>query len=266
MYNFSTLEGKSENKGSSFGLIFNGHDFEEVIPGFRTLAVSGRGLIGRNLEAPNVPGRDGSVLMESRLAPRDIGVKYVIEAESTDDLRRSYEKMNVLLNVELGTIKFKDDIQYHYKGSLSKATENDEVTNSVIGYLGFYCPAPFKYKEPVTVTGLNPSYELPEDYYGTKGDSAGLLADFSFKATATAPIVKLNNSLGQFIEIGPVTNGRTYQLILSGERVSVIENGMKKMSLLSITAGVESFVIKHGILYTLSTGGQLTAKFTEVRL
>lgn len=266
MYNFSTLEGMSNIDGSSFGLIFNGQDFESTIPGFRTLSVSGRGLVGRTLEVVPAPGRDGSILTDSRLTPREIGVKYVIEAENSDDLRRAYEKMNSLLNIESAPIKFRDDPLYHYIGSLSKTTENDEITNSVIGFLGFYCPSPFKYKEPVTITGSAPSYVLPADHYGTKGDSAGLLADFTFQATATLPVVKLNNSLGQFIQIGPVTSGRTYQLILSGDKVNIIENGMRKMTLLSITSGVETFTIRKDLTYSLSTGGQLTAKFTEVRL
>lgn len=266
MYKFTTLEGVSQLDGSSFGLIFNGQDFESVIPGFRTLSVSGRGLISRNVQSLPVPGMDGEILTESKLTPREIAVSYVIDATSSEELRRSYEKMNSLLNVPTAKIKFKDDPLYYYDGTVTQTTEDNEITNSVLGSISFYCPSPFKLKDPVTITGTAPKFELPPDYYGIKGAVSKLLADFTFQATATLPIIKLNNSLGHSIEIGPVISGRTYQLLLSGDRVNVIENGMRKMTLLSITSGVEKFKVQPGITFTLSNGGTLTAKFTEARL
>lgn len=267
MYGFTKLDGGALiSPVSSVGLIFNGIDLESIIPGFRTLSIKGRGMIGRTLEIVKRLGGDGDVLLSSNLPSRTIGVKYVLESKDNTGLRKAFERLNAILHTkEEVSISFRDDTTCYYKGILETSGEEEETSNIIKGELVFYCPTPFKYKLPVTKTGVNPVFNSYGGNDPKDSGVAGLFANFSFTSNVNAPNVRIQNSKGQFIELGPVVSGKTYKLILH-DRISIFENSFRKMSLLKITAGVENFQIEPGISFSLSTGGNISVEFTEVRL
>ena len=261
MYQFKNLiDLVVDTHESSFGLIFNGKYIEQEISGFMTLVVSGRGLVGREIKTSSAPGADGENLDYSNLPGRMIDVKFRLTAEDSSSLRRKYERLNTLLHTKTAkAIQFRDDPTRHFKGILSGISEEEETSNTIKGEISFYCPTPFKYSDPITKSGT--SILLPG------GDNAyKVLADFSFVPTAPAALVRIFNGYGESIAIGPVVAGATYKLTTSTDRVEVKENGIKKMTLLSIEAGVETFRIEPDLVFTLSTVGVLTGNFLELRL
>lgn len=259
MYEFTTLTGIAPSTGSSFGLIFNGFDLETSIPGFRTLTIEGRGMIGREIKSVSPPRRDGQILEYSNLPPRDITVNYSIKGDDASSLRRRYEELNAILHQSnLSEIKFKDDPGFHYKGILYRIREDDEDSNQIKGQIGFYCPMPFKYSDPVTKSGTTVTY--PNNDY-----LIGVLGRFSFTANASLSTIKIQNDVGDSITIGPVVSGRNYILDI-GDKINIYENGIRKIALLTITAGVERFRVEPGLIYSLSNGGSLQIEFREIRL
>lgn len=245
---------------SSFGLVFNGRIIEQELPGFLTLVVSGRGLVGRELKTSSAPGADGERLDYSNLPSRMIDVKFQLDAEDDATLRLKYEHLNALLHTKTAqTIQFRDDPGRYFVGILSGIREEEETSNTIKGEISFLCPTPFKYSDPIVKSGA--SVVQPGGNHAYK-----LLADFSFTPTSSAALVRILNGYGESIAIGPVVAGSTYTLITSGDRVVAKENGLKKMTLLSIEAGVETFRIEPDSAFTLSTGGALTVTFQELRL
>lgn len=261
MYQFNTLDAIPDPRTeSSVGLIFNGIDLEAVTPEFLTLTVSGRGLIGRDLTSTPVPGRDGTVPTDSTLPARFIQVKYQLSAESNAHLRDTYERLNALLHSkDEAPIRFRDEPDCYFMGSLSAVSEPEESSNILVEELQFYCSRPFKYQDRQPVSGASINHP-------TRANLFGLMADFSFTPTANAAEIRVRNSLNQSIGIGPVVAGREYKLLLTKDRPEIRENGIRKMTLLSIESGLETFQVKPGLSYNLSTGGSLTATFKELRL
>lgn len=257
-YNFRKYDdlGIRNIPGSSFGLIFDGTDLEKQIEGFQTISVSGRGLLPRSVNLKSVSGTDGKVFSYSNMPERVIGVKYLLSAGSSEELRRKYSELNMILHGKAEKeIKFKDDLDYSFYGSLSGINEGEESSNEMLGEFFLICSKPFKYSyEKGVMNG-----EIPADPYSIKVHS-----NFTFPVSVAAGSVTFSNSLGDSVSIGPVVVGQ-YSLKF-GDKVEVFENGIRKMALLSITEAAESFRILTGVTYTVSNGAPVTGVYRVLRL
>lgn len=161
LYGFRDTTDTSGALGSNLpseAVNFNGKFLENEIPGYRTLTVSGRELIGSEFKAKEIEGLDGTIWKEKYLKPRTITVKYQINASSNKEFRDAYNKMNLLLSGEQVKIYFNDETDKYFIGT---KTSNDEVeggTNYVIGEIEIYCSDPRKYstteKEFVATDGV----------------------------------------------------------------------------------------------------------------
>lgn len=161
LYGFRDTTDTSGALGSNLpseAMNYNGKFLENEIPGYRTLTVSGRELIGSEFKAKEIEGLDGTIWKEKYLKPRTITVKYQINASSNKEFRDAYNKMNLLLSGEQVKIYFNDETDKYFIGT---KTSNDEVeggTNYVIGEIEIYCSDPRKYstteKEFVATDGV----------------------------------------------------------------------------------------------------------------
>lgn len=148
LYGFRDTTDTSGALGSNLpseAMNYNGKFLENEIPGYRTLTVSGRELIGSEFKAKEIEGLDGTIWKEKYLKPRTITVKYQINASSNKEFRDAYNKMNLLLSGEQVKIYFNDETDKYFIGT---KTSNDEVeggTNYVIGEIEIYCSDPRKY-------------------------------------------------------------------------------------------------------------------------
>lgn len=148
LYGFRDTTDTSGALGSNLpseAMNFNGKFLENEIPGYRTLTVSGRELIGSEFKVKEIEGLDGTIWKEKYLKPRTITVKYQINASSNKEFRDAYNKMNLLLSGEQVKIYFNDETDKYFIGT---KTSNDEVeggTNYVIGEIEIYCSDPRKY-------------------------------------------------------------------------------------------------------------------------
>ena len=148
MYDFKNIDELGELAQSSIQTVFNGNNLDTVIPGFRTLNVNGRALIGQELEIIKVPAKDGAILTENRIEPREITVSYVLVADSNEDFRERFNRLNLVLHtVEPKELLFTDELKYSFKALLHSADVIEESNNTVKGSFTFLCLDPFKYSE-----------------------------------------------------------------------------------------------------------------------
>mgnify|MGYP000879610102 FL=1 len=157
---------------TSLKTIFNGKTIEDEIPGFITLSVKGRGLIGCSIESKKIPGADGKFLVSSTLEPREIVVKYLLQ-NNNSNFRENFNKLNLLLQSKKEHIlKFSDELDYYFKAILKGADEIDETSNTIVSTFTFICHDPYKYQvvksdngvDNVTITKLpnNPNKVIPK--------------------------------------------------------------------------------------------------------
>lgn len=180
MYNFIDVTEVSEgNLLPSEALKLNSEYIENLIPGYRTLAVSGREALSPELSTYESGVRDGSSLLNRRYPARTIVVKYQLMAETSEAFREAYNQLGKILNVENAEMIFNDEPDKFYIGTPSLIDEVDPGTNAVVGEIEFLCLDPFKYS--VVEYEAEPSLDESSvliDYNGTYKSFPVLEADF----------------------------------------------------------------------------------------
>ncbi len=140
---------------STESISINGTALETLITGFRTLSVGGRELLSRRMVVDRISGRDGVLLRETSLEPRDLDVEYLLQASSASDFRAKFNLLNSTLQGQELKVTFADEPNYFYKGVFNKATSVPRGRNSVVSSFIIHCADPYKYKELTPLTGVN---------------------------------------------------------------------------------------------------------------
>lgn len=133
----------------SEAMSYNGVYLENVIPGYRTLSVSGRELMSKEITDRSVPGVDGSEWLSERYPSRTITVRYQLIAKSNKAFRDAYNELNRILDAEQVKIIFADEADKYFIGTKSTNKDVSPGLNSVIGEISIYCTDPRKYSSVI---------------------------------------------------------------------------------------------------------------------
>ena len=146
-YSFvDTVAGQGGSAGlPSEAMKYNGVYLENEIPGYRTLYVQGRELMGAEVRDKQITGLDGSVYYGKTYPPRTIVVGYQLIADDNAAFRDAYNKMNQILDAEQVQIIFADETDKYFVGTKIGNTDPDPGANAVVGEIEIYCADPLKY-------------------------------------------------------------------------------------------------------------------------
>lgn len=184
---------------------FNGLFLEEVVPGYRTETVSGRGDSSISLEEYTNKLLDGANIVGRKVNTREFQIVFGIVNDTIQGIRRAENKINAtILQGEL-KIEFQDEPSMFYKGYVT-SVQYEEVDSSGTGdffergTIVFHRSDPYKYSETkhVSKTFTKNNDTLEFDYDGL----------FPAKPTITVNMKSLNSlfavsdKLGNVIEIG----------------------------------------------------------------
>lgn len=203
MYKFvDTTESQSGSNLPSEALEFNGKYIEEMIPGYRTLHVSGREMIGNELTDMEVGITDGSRYQYRRYLPRTITVTYQLMAETNEKFRAAFNKLNEILSAEEARLIFRDEPDKYFIGTRADAGDVPTGTNNVIGEFDIYCVDPFKYsvKEYEVTPNLDNGLTIGENYHGTYKAFPTLIADIK----SSCGFIAFLNEREKILQIGDV--------------------------------------------------------------
>ncbi len=146
MYKFvNTTEQPDSALLPSEALRFNGEWLEDIIPGYRTLYVTGRELLESEIISQQVGLADGSRYQGKRHPSRTITVTYQLVAENATAFRVAYNKLCGVLDAENAELIFNDEPDKYFIGTKADAREVDPGRNQVVSSIDFYCADPFKY-------------------------------------------------------------------------------------------------------------------------
>lgn len=162
-------------------LSINGTYIENVIPGYRTLTVSGRETMAQEIKEAEVGRHDGAFFQYRRYPTRDIVVKYQILAGSNSAYREAFIKLNELLDFEEGQLIFADEPDKYFTGTPTDVDLPEPGLNNAVGEFTLHCEDPFKYS--TTEKTVNMSSDENGDYFavtysGTHKAYPRLEADF----------------------------------------------------------------------------------------
>ena len=78
----------------------NGEYLENIVPGYRTLSVSGRELLESEISTLSIAGINGEQYLQRRHPARILTIKYQINADTCEEFREAFNTLNKALNVE----------------------------------------------------------------------------------------------------------------------------------------------------------------------
>lgn len=145
LYEFKDTIGVSEGITlPSEAMQINGEYIEDVIPGYRTLQVSGRESLAPELDLLET-AQDGARLKNKRYPPRTITVKYQLCCESPEAFRQAYNDLGRILNCTDAELIFNDEQDKYFTGTPYKLGEVPAGKNNVVSTFEILCIDPFKY-------------------------------------------------------------------------------------------------------------------------
>lgn len=171
MYEFIDTSA-TQQTGSSLpaeALSINGQYIENIIPGYRTLHVSGRELLGSEITDLEIGNSDGSRYQSKKYRPRTITVTYQLLAANDAAFRTAFNKLNHILDVEEAQLVFADEPDMYFVGTKAEVGDVTPGTNKVVGEIEFYCTDPFKYslEEQEMTPVLDDNLTFFVEYEGT---------------------------------------------------------------------------------------------------
>lgn len=135
---------------------YNGTWLDTTIPGFRTLNVSGRELLTKEVREKSIPGIDGNTYLGSDVPPRTITVRYALTAPTALMFRERYNKLMSILNAEQVQVIFNDEPDKYFVGTATGGENPEPGRLSVVGEIEIHCSDPFKYsvvEKSIPITG-----------------------------------------------------------------------------------------------------------------
>ena len=171
MYNFIDVTQVATNDLPAEALKLNGEFLENVIPGYRTLAVTGREALAKNLTSFTTGIRNGSTLQSTRFPDRIITITYQLITSSAEAYREAYNLLAGLLTLDDSELIFNDEQDKFFIGTCSNISIPDGGRNAVTGTIEFTCNDPFKYsmtEYTATPTGDGGIYTWKDDFLTEK--------------------------------------------------------------------------------------------------
>lgn len=124
---------------------YNGEYLDEVIEGFRTLYVSGRESLDREVKEQTIPGVIGSRYSQSLYGTRDIEVGYQLLCQTPEKFRQAYNLLNTKLAKEQVRVIFNDEKDKYFIGTATNTGDPDPGRLCVTGVIRIHCSDPLKY-------------------------------------------------------------------------------------------------------------------------
>ncbi|UQS82610.1 phage tail family protein [Bombilactobacillus folatiphilus] len=125
---------------------------EDLIPGYRTLQVTGRELTAYKLTEETPSGMDGSIVTNQVWPSRDIKIKYLLNSDTPYDFRQKYNKLMYFLSNQTLTFNFKDEADYFFYGGLSDVDTPEGGQSEVVSDFTLHCPSPWKFSDVKSLT------------------------------------------------------------------------------------------------------------------
>lgn len=172
-YSFRDLGPAADNEVELLpfeAMTFNGVTIEKVIPEYQTLQVMGRELMGQTLDTLKVGQQDGERIQGHSIPPREITVKYQINADSPERFRAIFYELNQILSGVDNKFYFADDPEKYFVGTLEEASVPDGGKLQVVSDFTILCNDPYAY-----------SVNEDEFSFADKATTQTFLSDFNGK-------------------------------------------------------------------------------------
>lgn len=225
MYNFRDVTDRQEvlTKKPSEAISLDGTYLDETVPGYTTISVSGRESLEYEITEESRPvGVDGMDYFGKRQEGRTLTVRFSLFAKTAVEFMERFRKLKNFCRGENRIIRFADEPNAHYTGTLMAIEEPDPGRLNVIGEMVFYCADPYLVSDVVTtVTAVQEDGKLVAHI---DNDGSGeVYPIYRVKNVAENGYIGIVHPSGAF-EMGNIeeADGEDYQ---EGERLFITNDG-----------------------------------------
>ena len=132
------------NNASDEAISIDGTYIEDAVAGYRTLSVSGRESLAYTITDEDRPvGTDGMEYYGKRQQSRTITVRFELSAPSASAFMARYRKLKDFCKGEGRKLRFADEPNAHYTGTLSSVDAPEPGSLRVVAEMAFYCADPY---------------------------------------------------------------------------------------------------------------------------
>lgn len=141
----------STKNASGEAVSLDGVYIEDKIEGYRTLSVQGRESLEYDVTDKDRPvGMDGMEYFAKRQKSRIITIRYELQAYSASDFMARYRKLKNFVKGEDREIRFADEPNAHYTGTILAIDPPEFGRLSVVSEMRFYCADPYLVSDLIT--------------------------------------------------------------------------------------------------------------------
>lgn len=159
LYKFIDVNEAGLQSLASIQVIINDYNLDTDLCGYRTLNVSGRSVVGRNIETfkyssrktqgsksnrANFNNRGSNVFFGSDLQEAIIEVEFLLEGRNNKEFRQRLSQLANILHQEQAQWVFTDDPMYYYMGTISEMADFKEDMNTIKSTFKIVCVDSFK--------------------------------------------------------------------------------------------------------------------------
>lgn len=242
MYGYSKLEKHNDIVAiePSDNMSINGTPVNEIVDGYRQLSVSGRGLIGQEVKTTSIAGRRGVWIEEISEPSRVLEIKYQLEAETSEELRDKFDKLNLFLRTTNNSSKtlevtFKDEPNFTYFAIFSGADNFEENSKSIVSRFSLLVPDGYKksrLKNSVGQIELTGAFEvMPEKIVVT--------------TTKTTNVVRITNGRQTISFTGAYDANQDITILFETEEVKATYKNRSILSELDLFSDLENFKVRN---------------------
>lgn len=234
-----------------------GVPIENMIDGYQTLNVTGRELFARSINSESNTSLEGAIFKSANYPSREIEIAYQLKANSDQEFREKYQKLNLILSNPQFKFYFFDDVQYFWTGTVSSADKVEPGRNWVKGSFTINCSSPFKRLIEATIYhGIgNIRINEPIDF-PTVPDSIELIVSKDSTTQIISNGKQSINLSGNF--------KKADKLVIEPEKSVITLNGNNALSMLNLDSDFENFRVITGT--TVYADGELTVKVRRLAL
>lgn len=257
MYDFKDMLPRAEPVGDNLpleALCYAGKWLDREIPEFETLVVEGRGGFERDINAPERVGNDGDLYLNSRVKSRKISVTFRLQCATIDQYNKAVTKLNQLTYAANVEVKFADDPEYHYIGTVENITF-DKPLLSTLGKIEINCSDPYKYSTPKTIVATSAPVTIMDNEL-TYPQTPKIV---EFTPNNSIPYFEMRTNAGKDFLLNE-TIGAGVKLTIDFTTLTVKVGSTKRMMSLRLSSNFSDFYIQNGTTITLNGGGNGTFK------
>lgn len=159
LYKFVDVNEAGLQSLASIQVMINDYNLDTNLCGYRTLNVSGRSVVGRNIETfkyssrktqgsksnrANFNNQGSNVFFGSDLQEVIIEVEFLLEGRNNKEFRQRLSQLTNILHQEQAQWVFTDDPMYYYVGTISEMADFKEDINTIKSTFKIICVDSYK--------------------------------------------------------------------------------------------------------------------------